>query len=345
VAARDDSKRQATVAVSRATRLTTLAVGLLLGVLRAAPAGAQVPTAESQVESKVEPAPLAQTLGGEARVAYDDAKLLLQNADPAGAVAKFERAYTLSGDARLLWNIAVCQKALHHYASASDFVGRYLAQGSPVMTEESRRAALAAQQALRAFFSEVTVGGLPRGARVSIDTVPVAVAPLEGPLHVDLGRRLLRVENDGYEPLSRTLEIPGNTALQVELSLTPKSRVAALVVLASETSAVISVDGKPAAGQRWQGSLPAGAHRVRVTARDHKPYEVTLDLAPGSSRTLQVALQEERRPVWPWAVGIAAAALATGVGAYFVLKPEESHVPAPQGELGNVQLPLTGSFR
>jgi hypothetical protein len=321
----------------------SLSLVVLVSCLRASAAVAQVPAVASESELKPEPTPLARTLNGEARLAYDDAKLLLQNADPAGAVAKFGRAYTLSGDARLLWNIAVCEKALHHYASASDFVGRYLEQGSSVMTEEGRQAALAAQNALRALFSEVTLLGLPVGARVSVDGVPLAVAPLTGPLHIDLGQRLLRVELDGYEPLSQSLEVPGATALELTLTLTPKSRLATLAVLTSEPSALIALDGKAVGSRTWQGSVLAGVHRVRVTAREHRPYEISLELPAGSSRTLQVALQDARRPVWPWIVGAAAAVLATSVGAYLVLKPEASHVPAPQGELGNVQLPLSRS--
>jgi hypothetical protein len=313
-----------------------------LALAPAAAAQTEAPMSSADV-ARPEPVPLAQALSGEARVAYDDAKLLLQNADPAGAVAKFERAYTLSGDARLLWNIAACQKALRHYASASDFVGRYLNQGAAVMTEESRQNALATQQALRAFFSEVTLLGLPAGARLSIDGVPVAVTPLAGPLRVDLGKRQLRVDLDGFEPLSRTLDVPGTTALQVELTLTPKSRTATLAVQTAEDSAIIVLDGKAVGSGRWQGSVPAGAHRVRVTARGRKPYEVSLELAAGSSRTLQIALRDDSGPLWPWVAGVVGVSLAAGVGAYLLFKPNEQHVPAPQGELGNVQLPLSRS--
>ncbi len=320
---------------------------MLLACLAQEPSAAaqEPPAAAGGEQAKVEPVPLAQVLSGEARLAYDDAKLLLQNGDPAGAVAKFERAYTLSGDARLLWNIAVCEKALHHYASASDFVGRYLAQGASVMTDESRQSALAAQHALRALFSDVTLTGVPAGARVSIDGVPVAVAPLTTPLRVDLGKRQLRVELEGYETLTRTLDVPGATALQVELALTPKSRTATLAVLTSEPAALIAHDGKTVGSRHWQGNVPAGVHRVRVTARERKPYDISLDLGAGTSRTLQVALQDERRPIWPWAVGIAAAVVATGTSTYLLLKPEDARVPAPQAELGNVQLPLAGRAR
>jgi hypothetical protein len=320
-------------------------VAALVGITLAASASAQVPVEPADTATAPEPLPLARALTGEARVAYDDAKLLLQNGDPAGAVAKFQRAYVLSGDARLLWNIAACEKALRHYASASEFVGRYLREGDATLSDEARRSALATQQALRAFFSEVKLLGLPAGARVSGDGVPVAVAPLVSPLRVDLGKRLLRVDLEGYETLSRALDVPGTTDLEVELALKPKSRTATLSVLTGEASAVIAIDGKVVGSARWQGNVPAGPHRVRVTARARKPYELSFELAAGSSRTLQIALVEERSSVWPWLVGAAAVSLAAGVGGYLLLKPDDMHVPAPRGELGNIQLPLTGGAR
>lgn len=318
-----------------------LALGLI-SCLASPQVMAQVPVV---AEAEVATTPLSQALSGEARVAYEDAKLLLQNGDSAGAGAKFQRAYTLSGDARLLWNIAACEKALRHYASASDFVQRYLAQGGAMLSDDNRQGAEATQRALRALFSEVTLSGLPDGARVTIDGVSLAVVPLAEPLRVDLGKHQLRVELDGYEPLTRSLDVPGGTQLQLELSLVPKSRLATLAVLASEPGALIALDGKVVGGPRFQGSVAAGPHRVRVTARDKKPYELSLELAAGSSRTLQIALQDERRPVWPWVAGIVGASFAASVGLYFLIKPEPSHVPAPQGELGNVQLPLTRSSR
>ncbi|MGH7297676.1 MAG: hypothetical protein ACRELB_22250 [Polyangiaceae bacterium] len=63
------------------------------------PAGAPPPTSVK---------PLAQTLTGDAKAAYDAAKLLVGDGDFAGAAIKFQAAYDQSNDARLLWNIAAC---------------------------------------------------------------------------------------------------------------------------------------------------------------------------------------------------------------------------------------------
>ena len=64
----------------------------------------------SAVPASAAPAakPLSQSLTGDARAEYESAKLLFEDGDPAGALTKFKRAYEISKDARLLWNVAVC---------------------------------------------------------------------------------------------------------------------------------------------------------------------------------------------------------------------------------------------
>src|SRR5882672_5796822 len=56
------------------------------------------------------PRPLAESLEGEAKRAYELGCLLYDNGDYAGALVRFESARKASADARLLWNVAVCQK-------------------------------------------------------------------------------------------------------------------------------------------------------------------------------------------------------------------------------------------
>jgi hypothetical protein len=106
---------------------------------------------------------------------------------------------------------------------------------------------------------------------------------------------------------------------------------------------VISIDGKVVGNGRWQGTLPQGAHVIRVTAPGKKAYETHLDLAAGSSWSLQVALEDERKglPLWAWIAGGAAVAAGAGVGGYFLLKPDDPGRETPRGKLGTVILPAS----
>src|SRR3954463_12307468 len=79
------------------------------------------------------PKPLSQSLSGEAQAAYKSAKLLFEDGDHVGALTKFKRAFELSNDPRLLWNMAVCEKELRHYARSAGLVSRYVKEGSHVI--------------------------------------------------------------------------------------------------------------------------------------------------------------------------------------------------------------------
>src|SRR5450432_903807 len=152
--------------------LATFSSGLLL-----CPAGAQ----------GASPAPLAQSLTGEAKADYDSAVLLLDDGDNPGALAKFSHAYDVSHDPRLLWNMAVCEKELRHYARTATLIGRYLNEGGKRISAEQRRSARETQTALSAFYVTVKLKGAPDGATVLVDGIKIGETPLTEPLLVDLG--------------------------------------------------------------------------------------------------------------------------------------------------------------
>src|SRR5437016_6190653 len=70
------------------------------------------------------PPSLSETLSGDAKSAYDAAKVLFGDGDFASAALKFRSAHDLSNDPRLLWNIAACEKNLRHYAKVVSLVQR-----------------------------------------------------------------------------------------------------------------------------------------------------------------------------------------------------------------------------
>ena len=74
-------------------------------------------------------APLGESLSGEAKTDYESAKVLYDDGDFVGAGSKFQQAYDRSKDARLLWNVAVCEKAQRHYVRVRALVRRRDAGG------------------------------------------------------------------------------------------------------------------------------------------------------------------------------------------------------------------------
>ncbi len=283
--------------------------------------------------------PLAVALTGEGKSAYEAGKLLYTDGDAAGALAKFRKAYDVSHDPRLLWNMAACEKSLRHYARAANLVSQYLKDAADMLTAENVASATETQKALRTFTSDVTLSSVPAGARILVDGEPVATAPLTSPLALDVGQRVVRVEASGYEPWETKVAVAGNEQLKVAVALVSRAG-ARLRVAASEGDAV-SVDGRPVGSGAWEGALPAGEHRVRVTADGKRPFETVVQLASGGVRSVDVTLEDEaKKPlVWPWIVGGGLLLGGAAVGGYFLFKPKEEPGQVPTGRLGTVTLP------
>src|SRR4029077_14112449 len=95
--------------------------------------------------------PLAQSLPPDARRDYDAGKLLFEDGDYATALLKYQAAYDRTHDARLLWNVAVCQKDLRHYAKAAATLTRYLVEGGDLLSASDRRDATEFARAIAPF--------------------------------------------------------------------------------------------------------------------------------------------------------------------------------------------------
>ncbi len=296
------------------------------------------------------PAPLGESLPGEAKAAYESGLLVFNDGDSVGALAKFKHAYELSGDPRLLWNMAVCEKELRHYGRAASLVDRYLKDSGARLTAEQRQNAVGTESALRAYYSSVNLVGVPAGATISVDGAAVGVVPLKEALLLDLGTRRVRVEQAGFEPFEKELEVPGGGTLDVPVTLHPQivvSLPARLSVTSSGERDVVSIDGKAVGSQHWEGALVVGEHVVRVTAAGKKPYEAHVQLTAGATRSLQIILESEARtPLWAWVSGGAAVVAGAAVGGYFLLKPSSTAPGAhPEGKLTTVYLSLGPKMR
>jgi hypothetical protein len=291
--------------------------------------------------------PLAESLSGDAKSSFDAGNLLYENHDYEGAATKYRAAYTSSHDARLLWNMATCEKELRHYARTAALVERFLRDAKPLVSPEFANQAKATLDALRAFYSPVTMVVLPAGAHVLVDGVDVGEAPFAAPVPVDLGKHVVRAEREGFAPLEKPIEVAGQVPMSLELTLKAAAGAASeatLSVSPSEPRDVVSVDDRVMGGGRWSGPLSPGMHRVKVTADGKRPYVLEVDLKPGERRSVDVTLEDEKKKaaLWPWVAGGAAVVAGGIVASYFIFKPSDTVGPPPAGQLGTV---FVKSFR
>lgn len=282
---------------------------------------------------EAEPKPLSESLEGEAAVAYGAGRLLYEDGDYAGALAKFRYAYTLSKEPRLLWNMATCEKEQHHYANATQLIDRYLTDGAALITPARRAEVEATRDTLSTFVSPLKLIGAPPRARVYVDG-KLAEHSEARPLNLDLGMHTLRIEAPGYDATEVRVEVPGKQPVEVHVTPKPAARPGRLHVKTDDELATIVVDGSAVGRGNWEGALSAGPHRVTVTSPDGSAHRENVVVSAGASRTLNVQLQAEDAPIWPWLVGGAAIVVGGGVGGYFLLRDSDS--PAGPGSTRNV---------
>lgn len=288
------------------------------------------------------PAPLGESLTGEAKADYDSGRILFEDGDFAGAASKFRQAYDRAKDPRLLWNVAVCEKGLRHYVRVYRLTQRYLDEGKAMLAPEQEKAARELRDATKAFIGTARVEA-PAGAEISVDGEPIGTAPLAEPVPLDLGPHKISVQKPGMQAWVSSFEVAGGVESTLVASLKPLDRRARISVHAGEGD-TITFDGMIMGTTRWQAEVDAGTHALRVTAPRRKPYDVRLDLAEGGSRTVDVTLESEGRPLWQWiAGGVVLAGAATFAG-WLIFKPDDKQAEQPPGNLapGTVNLSFWG---
>ena len=303
-----------------------------------APAAEKKGGAKKADQAKAEPpapeapavVPLSEALTGEAKEAYDSAKLLYADGDFAGAKLKFERAHELSKDVRLLWNMAAAEKQQRRYDRVLGLVERYLAEGGDKLTDADRQEATSLVDMVRALVAEVTVAVNEPGAEVSIDGDRIGESPLSTPVVIAQGERTLRVTKAGFRPFAKTQNFQGGTKLTIDVALLPELREGRLRVVAG-LGETIRVDGKVVGRGQWEGRLGSGAHTLTVSGKGKRDHQTEIVIEDDQLRTERITLEvipkagppqkdnDDSGATWMFVTGGAALAVGLGIAAYFLL--------------------------
>ena len=269
-----------------------LEVGLLVAV--AATVLLAGPDAAAQPRPP-RPRPLAQSLPPDARRDYDAGKLLFEDGDYATALLKYRAAYDRTHDARLLWNVAVCQKDLRHYAKAAATLERYLAEGGDALSPSDRRDAQELLRAIGPFTVPMTFHVSEPGAEVIVDEAMVGRSPLAGTVALDMGTRRVRVKKDGFRLFDREFPVGGSAATTIDLGL---ERQIGRIQLEVPPDSHVFVDDHEVGGvPHIDIELPSGAHALKVIAPRMRPLQTDVLVEDGKTRKLDLTLEAETAPV------------------------------------------------
>ena len=133
------------------------------------------------------------------------------------------------------------------------------------------------------------------GATVSIDGEEAGTIPFSQDLLP--GRHSVRVEREGFHPVTRWFEISGGQTYASDVSLRPLPPPTGEVLVAADISdATVYIDGEPSGSVPTIIELPPGEHAIEVRAEGFETFIQTVNVESDSRATVTATLQPEQPP-------------------------------------------------
>jgi len=262
--------------------------------LAAPPKAAKPSAAKPQNAAPAAPPSIRDELSPEARKDWDAARELYDAADYRSALVHFEKAYELSKNPRVLFNIGVCWKDLTQYAQAIRVWERALGLRERLPAEDVQKIEFAVGAA-RPFVSTLQLATDQTGAVLSIDGVEIGVTPFIEPVRIDVGRRKLSLVKDGFAPLEKTVDVVQGAPVALTLALVPllKTGIVSISVTGAP-GATLFMDGRELGRAPFQGEVPEGPHTFEARAAGYYATRQTSEVPYGKTLSLSLSLARAR---------------------------------------------------
>lgn len=183
---------------------STLVAGLLL--VLASSAMAATPADNSNATEK-------------ARASFHHAVQLYNEGSFEAALAEFRKAYDLTPNYRLLYNIAQTYFDLHDYVSSSKNLKQYMQEGGGEISAARRAEVNDLAQKLEDRIAYVDVVCNIEGADIRVDDMSVGASPLPSPVAVNAGPRRISAVKAGYAVATRMITVVGKEKTTVNIDI------------------------------------------------------------------------------------------------------------------------------
>jgi PEGA domain len=273
--------------------------------------------------------PLAQVLTGQSKIDYESAKLLVQEKQYEPAALKFEAAYEVSHDPRLLLNVAICQRQLQDYPKTLIALRKYLEQGEGYITPSERREGEDLVKTLEPLVSRLLVVSAEPEALVTMDNAELGKTPLAGSTLIKVGKHHIKVTKSGFKPFEQDVNASGEET-RVDAKLAPDLHIGT-VDIAVKPKGAIYIDGALVGNESYRAPLSSGVHTVRLTSPGLVPYQSDISIQDDQIRTVSITLDKDasKIPGWAWILGGTALVAGAAVGGYFIFHKTVENPPPP----------------
>jgi hypothetical protein len=255
---------------------------------------------------------------------------LYNEADFRSAVVEFRRAYELSKNYKVLYNLAQTEYQLTNYVAALSYFEKYLAEGGSALDPTRRQEVEAEIPMVKSRIATVTIRTNVTGAAISVDDQSAGAAPLSGPLLMNPGSHRIVLRLSGYVDAVRGIEVGGGEyeTVEVELSQLPVAD-AAPTGPKPQPSWTPAIIGWSATGVFAVTALVLGlsAQSESDTLRELKahPNVSSKELSDADSKVRTVALLTD--------IALGATLASAGIATYFTV-----HRPSSSTSTGAVRV-------
>jgi len=237
---------------------------------------------------------LSDSLDGEAKAALTRATSLFEVANYDAARVEFEQAYTLSSDARVLYNVAVCDKELERYARAISTLERSLELGGDKLPRRYVNRVKETIRALAPFVTTMNVETSHAGAAILVDGERLGDAPLSRPIPVDVGEHIVRLDKPGFRGESVRIKARSGQPVTVRLTMEPiaqKQQIRVRTVGVSQSDrAEVLIDGIVVGEAPWTGEVDTGQRRISIRVPGYAERTRTVDVKKGSMPAVTISM-------------------------------------------------------
>lgn len=281
----------------RSVRVTAfvLSCALLSGSLPALAQPAKAP-AKAAPGKAAKKKTLKESLSGEALEAFNRGVELYSNAkNYEGAVSEFQRAYTLSKDPRLLFNMAIAERDAKRYARAVTDLELELKEGNDSLSDAEKETARGLLEELKKFTAPITVTSNENDATVLVDNIEVGKTPLAQPIIADVGDRNIVVRKAGFLEASKRVAVSGGKAEKLEFTLEATQKKGKLVVKAlGAPEATVYVDNVKQGPSPWEGEVTADKHTIEIRAKGFVTETRTETVSPAQPTIIEATLRVDQ---------------------------------------------------
>ena len=246
----------------------------------------------------------------DAKAHYEAGLRLYEAEDYDAARVEFERAYALSPNYRILYNLGLVLKLKADYVGALKYFELYLEEGIDAPEARKREVESEIQQ-LKQIVARVSVTTNVPGAEVAVDDVPVCKTPLTKPILVNPGRRRISATKKGRIPASRVIDIASRDQESVVLELGEERQVIVLDKSRRYPWVGYAVTGALAIGAGITGYVALNASNTLAEERD-LPNRTPERLETLSDRSATFGIIAD--------VTTVAAIIAGGISLYYTIK-------------------------